>query len=195
VALPATDIAVVAVSYALGCFLGAYYFFQWRTGTDIREFGSHNPGALNAGRLLGREAFVAVLAIDAAKAALAVGAARYFCHSEICVIASMVAVVAGHLWPLQLGFRGGKGIAASLGVALVYAPLTLVLAVGVFLVLRTALKNFTLAGLTSFVLAPGIEWATGHNVVRVLGLILLVALVLPRHGADIVDEITSRSPG
>jgi glycerol-3-phosphate acyltransferase PlsY len=107
----------------------------------------------------------------------------------------MVAVVAGHLWPLQLGFRGGKGIAASLGVALVYAPLTLALTVGVFLVLRTALKNFTLAGLTSFVLAPGIEWATGHDMVRVLALILLVALVLPRHGADIVDEITSRSPG
>ena len=58
----------------------------------------------------------------------------------------MVAVVAGHLWPLQLGFRGGKGIAASLGVALVYAPLTLALAVGVFLVLWIALKNLTLAG-------------------------------------------------
>jgi glycerol-3-phosphate acyltransferase PlsY len=195
VALPATDIAVIAVSYALGCFLRAYYFFRWRTGTDIRDFGSHNPGALNAGRLLGTEAFVAVLVLDAAKAALAVAAARYFCHSEGCVIASMVAVVAGHLWPVQLGFRGGKGIAASLGAASVYAPLTLAVAVGVFLVLRTALKNFTVARLTSFVVAPGIEWATGHDAVSVLGLSLLVAVVLPRHRADIVDEVTSRSPG
>jgi glycerol-3-phosphate acyltransferase PlsY len=96
---------------------------------------------------------------------------------------------------VQLGFRGGKGIAASLGAASVYAPLTLAVAVGVFLVLRTALKNFTVAGLTSFVVAPGIEWATGHDAVSVLGLSLLVAVVLPRHRADIVDEVTSRSPG
>jgi glycerol-3-phosphate acyltransferase PlsY len=189
----ATEVAVVLASYACGCFLGAYYLFRWRTGRDIRDYGSHNPGAMNAGRLLGTQAFVIVLALDAAKAAIAVGAARYFCESTGCVVAAIVGVVAGHIWPLQLGFRGGKGVAASLGVALVYAPLTLALGVGVFLVLRTALRSFTLAGLTSLALAPVIEWGIGHDAVRVLALGLIVALVLPRHRSDIVDEVTSRS--
>jgi acyl phosphate:glycerol-3-phosphate acyltransferase len=106
-------------AYALGCFTTGYYLVRWRTGRDIREVGSGSVGARNVGRLLGWRGFLATVLGDFGKGALAVWAARQFTTDDRLVALAMPAVVAGHLWPAQLRFRGGKGMAAALGALLI----------------------------------------------------------------------------
>ena len=109
------DVLGIALAYGLGCLCAGYYIVRWRTGTDVRRIGSSSAGARNAGRVLGRWGFALVLTLDALKGVAAVWAA-----CAIGLGGAAVAVVAGHVLPVQLGFRGGKGIAPSIGALLVY---------------------------------------------------------------------------
>src|SRR5947209_14629411 len=105
------EITTIFACYLLGCFTAGYYWVRWRTGQDLREQGSGNLGARNAGRVLGTPAFVATLLLDLGKGAMAVGMALYVGLRPELVITAMLAVVVGHNWPMQLRFHGGKGIA------------------------------------------------------------------------------------
>jgi len=111
---------LVLGAYVLGCFASGYYLVRWRAGQDLRELGSGSVGARNAGRILGVPGFLLTLIGDFAKGALTVWAAQHLTQDERLVALAMVAVVVGHIWPVQLRFRGGKGIATSLGALLVY---------------------------------------------------------------------------
>jgi len=186
------DILIVAASYGVGCFTAGYYLFRWRTGRDIREVGSGNPGARNVGRLLGPGWFVVTLLLDSIKGALAVGSALYFGLSDLGVMAAMLATVSGHIWPLQLCFRGGKGVAASLGAAIVYTPIVTAIVLPVFVVLLALLRNLTLSGLLVFVLAPGIALLASQDALTTSGLSALAVLVLFAHRRDIRGEIRPR---
>src|SRR5882672_2223099 len=114
----ASGIALSA--YILGCFTTGYYYVRLRTEQDIRELGSGSVGARNVGRILGWKGFFVTLLGDFAKGALAVWAAQHFTPDSRLVALALMAVVAGHVWPVQLRFHGGKGIATSLGALLVY---------------------------------------------------------------------------
>ena len=147
-------IGIFLGSYMLGCFTAGYYFVRLRTGKDIRQFGSGAVGARNVGRVVGPFGFVLTLLVDFAKGAVAVLAAMHFTASAQLAALAMVAVVMGHIWPFQLRFRGGKGIAASLGALLVYdyslALALLLLFVGILVLLRRTV----LSGLLAFALIP-----------------------------------------
>src|SRR6185436_16701178 len=84
--------SIVLGAYALGCVIGAYYLVRIRTGQDLRSLGSGNAGATNAGRLLGRSAFITALLIDAGKGALVVLGARALGASGLVVALAIVAV-------------------------------------------------------------------------------------------------------
>lgn len=110
------DLLLILTAYLLGCANVGYYlpWFAWRI--DIRGRGSGNAGARNAGRLFGPAVFLTVLALDAGKGALAVYLALVAATGlaplpALCALAA----VAGHVWPVQLGGRGGKGLATALG--------------------------------------------------------------------------------
>lgn len=109
------SLACLALAYAAGCFNAGYYLVRWTRGADIRLHFSGSAGARNAGRLLGRPAFYAVFLLDAGKGALAVSLARLLGADPRVVPWTIPLVVAGHVWPAQLGFSGGKGIAAAFG--------------------------------------------------------------------------------
>src|SRR5262249_22050721 len=102
-------------AYALGCFTTGYYLVKLRTGQDVRELGSGTVGAKNVGRVLGWPGFVLTVLGDFAKGAFAVWAVKYFTTDDHMLMLAILAVVAGHVWPVQLLFRGGKGVATSLG--------------------------------------------------------------------------------
>ncbi len=186
------DILIIAASYGAGCFTAGYYLFRWRTGHDIREYGSGNPGARNVGRLLGPGWFVVTLLLDSTKGALAVCSALHFGLSDLGVIVVMLATVSGHIWPLQLCFRGGRGVAASLGAGVVYTPTVTAIVLPVFVVLLALLRNSTLSGLLAFVLAPGVALLSGHGALTTSGLSALAVLVLFAHRRDIREEIGQR---
>jgi glycerol-3-phosphate acyltransferase PlsY len=146
-------LAVIA-GYALGCFNAGYYLVRWRTGQDVRAQGSGNAGATNAGRLLGRCWFCFVFILDCAKGVLAVAAARWFSIDPRPVALVVIAVVAGHIWPVQLKFRGGKGMATALGALLVYEPRVILVMAALFAAAFPLVRRFTITGLIAFGLAP-----------------------------------------
>ncbi|MHB8928092.1 MAG: glycerol-3-phosphate acyltransferase [Bacillota bacterium] len=102
--------------YLLGSVPTAYFLGRWLKGIDIRLVGSRNMGSLNVFRMLGPFWGVVTFAADAGKGVLAVALARWSNWSDWAVVLCGIMAVAGHNWPLFLGFRGGKGAATSLGV-------------------------------------------------------------------------------
>jgi glycerol-3-phosphate acyltransferase PlsY len=115
----------IIVSYLLGSLPTAYIFGRILKGIDIRKFGSGNVGATNALRVLGKGAGITVLAIDILKGFIAVIFIGNFIAPKIVTISGQtlrvilgLSCIFGHNWTVFLGFRGGKGVATTLGVLL-----------------------------------------------------------------------------
>jgi glycerol-3-phosphate acyltransferase PlsY len=187
------DITLIVVCYCLGCFTSGYYWVRWRTGLDVREHGSGTVGARNVGRLLGPTSFVVTLLLDFTKGALAVWLAMKTNSDPQTTVVAMAAVVAGHTWPVQLRFRGGKGVATSLGAILAFDPLLALTLVVVFLPCFALLRNFTLGGLLAFVLTPLAAFFTGLGYVEVAAASLLALIILVAHRKNIRQEIAGIS--
>src|SRR5262245_20080215 len=118
--LTRTEYLLILAGYVLGCVTAGYYVVRFMKGIDIRHEGSGNVGARNVGRVAGPLAFTLTFLVDFAKGAFAVWLAEHFHSRPLAVICVILAVCAGHIWPLQLRFHGGKGAATALGVLLIY---------------------------------------------------------------------------
>jgi glycerol-3-phosphate acyltransferase PlsY len=133
--------------------------------------------------------FVLTVSGDFAKGMFAVWVARHFTQDDRLVALAMLAVVAGHVWPAQLRFRGGKGIATSLGALLIYdyhlAFAFLILFGGVFAVFRKTV----LPGLFGFVCLPLVSMYLGHEPAKVVCISMLGVLVLATHRKNLQEEI------
>ncbi len=114
------------LGYALGCLNTGYYLIRLRRSQDIRTLGSGTAGATNAGRILGTWGFIVVFIVDFCKGVLAALLGRSLVWGDPGILAASIGVVAGHIWPAQLSFRGGKGVASALGAA----PVMLILSCG-----------------------------------------------------------------
>lgn len=144
-------------AYALGCLSPGHLLARAR-GLDLRETGSGSTGARNAGRLMGRKAFILVFLLDGAKGALAVGLPRAFGPPGADALA-LAAVVAGHVWPAPLGFRGGRGISPAVGgLAVLSWKLTGLLALPLLLGWVLA-RSFKRGGLLAVVAGPPFAFA------------------------------------
>ncbi|HYN84272.1 MAG TPA: glycerol-3-phosphate 1-O-acyltransferase PlsY [Pyrinomonadaceae bacterium] len=157
-----TNLLVILVAYLLGSIPFGYLVVRARGGGDVRETGSGGTGATNVTRRAGRAAGVLTLALDAAKGVAAVVLARHLLTDDFgvnwWVAAAAIACVAGHVFPVWLGFRGGKGVATGLGVFLSLAPLA-VLCVGVvFVAVVWATRYVSLGSVTAAALLPACVW-------------------------------------
>ena len=181
---------VVIGAYFLGCFTTGYYLVRWRTGEDLRQIGSGTVGARNVGRLLGRPGFSLALLGDFGKGTLAVWLTLHFTADSRLAVMAMLAVVAGHIWPVQLRFRGGKGMATSLGALLIYDPRLalpfLLLFCGGWIVLRKTM----LPGLFALACLPIVHFYLQRSMFNLGGVSLLAGMVLLAHRKNIVSEIS-----
>ena len=197
-----TDILVVAAGYGLGCVCFGYYFVKLCAREDIRDFGSGNVGAKNVGRRLGALAFLVALVGDMVKGAAAVGIAIALDCGPWTVGLTMLAAVCGHIWPVQMGFRGGKGIATFIGgLALVdyWALIGLIVVFGVVFVVS---RRFTFSGLIGFAAGPFVVLWTGGGRGTGMAIAVSAALVLIAHAGNIRDirramraEVLPAEPG
>src|SRR5262245_16428862 len=137
----------ILLCYALGCLTTGYYLVWLRTGVDIRTLGSRSLGARNVGRALGATGFFMTLLGDIGKGVVAILLARYIGLAEAALPLALLAVVAGHIWPVQLGFQGGKGLATAAGALLIYDPASLLMIAGVFCCAAALLRRVTPGGL------------------------------------------------
>ena len=178
----------VLVAYLLGCFATGYYLVRHRLGRDIRELGSGSTGARNVGRVLGKAGFLLTLLGDFGKGALATGFAFYFTQNQHLAAVAMLAVVAGHLWPVQLRGRGGKGAATSLGALLVYDFRLALAFLVLFAVAFVLLRKTVLPGLLAFTFMPLVSHYLHHDPAEVFSLAVLAAFVLFAHRQNVHDE-------
>lgn len=173
------------LGYALGALNAAYYLVRRRQGGDIRALGSGNAGATNAGRVLGMWGFLLVFGLDAAKGALAVAWASQFSTDAWTVTATLWATVAGHIWPVQLGFRGGKGVSTTLGGLAMIDGMILGVIGALFLPAFAVLRRFAASGLLALAGCPVVLMAIGLDQSKVAGTFGLAALVWFAHRRDL----------
>jgi glycerol-3-phosphate acyltransferase PlsY len=186
-------LAAALAAYLLGCFSAAYYLVRLAKGQDIRELGSGTAGGRNAGRVLGRPGFVAVVLLDGLKGLLAVLLARWLGVQGWWLVPALLAVVAGHIWPAQLGFHGGKGIATTIGALLAYNYLSVAALAALFLAGYALTRSATLGLMLAFVLLPLALLALGQPPDVVVALALLAALVIYANRSNIRARLPGRS--
>ena len=188
-------LVIILIGYALGCCSTAYYLFRFSTGGDIRSRGSGNAGARNIGRELGAPAFVVTFVVDGGKGFLTVALADYFQLGEASLMVAMIAVVAGHIWPAQLSFRGGKGVATAIGALAAFDFKLLISSIAVFAVAATVTKNFTLGGLLAIAITPITAAVLHQSAVVTAGISFLAALVIFAHRENLKEIFTATPAG
>ena len=149
---------------------------------DLRSIGSGSIGATNVLRT-GRKGLAAgTLLLDAGKGALAVWLTAQW-WPLAAPIAAFGAIV-GHCFPVWLGFKGGKGVATALGIALALSPLTALICAAVWLVVFAVTRISSLGGMTATLAGPIAAWALGRAEL-ILPLAGIALVVLWRHRANI----------
>ncbi len=162
---------------------------------DIRNVGSGNIGATNVLRTGRKDLALFTLVADAAKGALAVLIAHFVTHDLVCEALAGGAAFSGHLFPVWLKFKGGKGVATFLGVTLGIAwPLGLA-ACAIWLMMALLMRYSSLAALTAAALAPLLAFWPFHSGYPVILLALFMAiLIFLRHHENIRRLMSGEEP-
>ncbi len=182
----------IALSYLLGSVPFAWLLARLLKGADLRQVGSGNIGATNAGRVLGRPLGVLAFLLDFGKgwAPVALIAPRFASDASLASVAVCcgLAAAAGHVWPIYLGFRGGKAVATTCGVVAALDPVVFVLGGGVWLITLTSTGFVSLASIAMALTFPVVAWqrAPERGTEAVYGIALLALLILWRHKANLV---------
>jgi glycerol-3-phosphate acyltransferase PlsY len=180
---PLSLIAVAMLGYLLGSVPFGVVITRMMGLGDLREIGSGNIGATNVLRTGHRGAAAATLILDAAKGAVAVLLARAWVGEDAAQLAGLCAFL-GHLYPVWLGFRGGKGVATFLGTLLALAWPVGLAACATWALTAAISRYSSLSALVAAALAPVWALVLGQGQVTVLA-IALAALVVFRHTANI----------
>lgn len=155
--------ALPAVAYLYGAVPFGFLAAKLIKGVDIRERGSGNIGATNAARVLGFKFFPLIFLLDVSKGFLPALAARHLVSvgaydPHPLVVGTALAAILGHVFPIYLGFKGGKAVATSTGVFLVLAPWALLIAAGVWAVVFALWRYVSLASISGAVALPVSVW-------------------------------------
>ena len=180
---PALLALVAVLSYLLGAITFGVLITRARGLGDLRRIGSGNIGATNVLRTGNKAAAAATLILDGGKGAAAVLAARAALGPDAAQVAGLCAFL-GHLYPVWLGFRGGKGVATFLGTLLALAFPAGLAACLTWLATAFAFRISSLAALVAALTAPLWLWLFGRGDAVALAAVL-AALVWQRHGANI----------
>ena len=176
-------------AYFLGCFAVGYYLVRARTGNDIRELGSGSVGARNVGRVLGKSGFVLTVLGDLTKGALAVWfAAEFTNYNRLAMAMATLAVVAGHIWPAQLHFRGGKGVATSFGALLMFDHRVALTILALFLGGSFITRKSLFPAMFAFVCLPLADWCFNHDGLTTTIMIILTVIILFAHRKNLAAE-------
>lgn len=144
----------IIVAYLIGNLSPSYLIGKLAKNIDIREHGSGNAGATNVLRVMGKKFAALTFIVDALKGVLAVVAVRYFFGEDYAMVAGIFVVV-GHNWPFILKFKGGKGVATSIGLILVIHPFygLMAMLIGIATIVKSKIVSLgSIVGMISFTL-------------------------------------------
>lgn len=182
-------IAALVLAYLLGSISFSFLFGKLLKGIDVRQHGSGNAGATNTLRVLGIGPALTVLALDIGKGVLGVWIGKWVSDDAWIHVLAGILVIIGHNWPIFFGFRGGKGIATTIGVAATLCPLPFLLAGAIALIIVAVTKYVSLGSLVFTGLLPVVVWMLGESSELIWATLLLAALAWFRHRSNIVKLI------
>jgi glycerol-3-phosphate acyltransferase PlsY len=177
----------VVIAYLIGGIPFGYLLVKVTTGKDVRAAGSGNIGATNVLRTTGRGVGVATLLLDIAKGYGAVWLAAWLTNdSAIWTSAAALAVMAGHAFPIFLGFKGGKAVASFIGAFLYLTPLPLAAVLLVFVVVVAATRHISAGSILAAATFPFGVWIILHPSIYVfLSSLIAGVFIVWRHSANI----------
>lgn len=155
------QLLVIIIAYLIGSIPFGYLIVRSKGGGDIRETGSGGTGATNVSRRAGKAAGVFTLVLDALKGSIAVLLAQILAGGPAVnwtVAAAAIATTVGHIFPVWLGFRGGKGVATGVGVFLILAPVALLCAGVLFVAIVSLTRYVSLGSITAAATIPLFVW-------------------------------------
>lgn len=177
---------IILIGYLLGNFSTSFILGKIVEKRDIRKFGSGNAGATNALRVFGAKIAALTFLFDGFKGVLAVLIGNYLLGSDGALIAG-ISVIVGHNWPIILKFKGGKGIATSIGVVLTvnYLPALICIIIGLIIVIKT--KYVSLGSVIAMMLLPVVGTLISRTFDRnfLIFTIIVSLLAIYRHKSNI----------
>jgi acyl phosphate:glycerol-3-phosphate acyltransferase len=193
----ATTYYYLGMTFFLAYLLGSIPFgliFAWAAGAgDVRNVGSGNIGATNVLRTGNKLAAAATLFCDAAKGYVAVIVAGQYFGIQVFPAIAALGVFSGHVFPIWLKFRGGKGVATFLGIALAFSPPVAAVTCGSWLIMARASRYSSLAALFAATLTPIYFLFFGATLWAAL-MGLLAVLIFISHRSNIIRLINGTEP-
>ena len=187
-----TWLSLVLAAYLLGSVPFAFLVVKWQSGVDIRTVGSGNVGATNVLRSAGITAATIVLAMDVAKGATPVLIAQSLGAPPAVVGACALAAVLGHVFPVFLGFRGGKGVATAAGAIGAMSPAPMLAAILVFGAAVAWKRYVSLGSILAVASFPvfafvfgRLGWMEPMPSVLLIGTTVAAGLILMRHSENV----------
>lgn len=186
----------LVMAYMLGSIPFGYLMVKWKEGDDVREAGSGGTGATNVMRKAGKAAGLATFALDVAKGFAAVMIARWLVGSgwemNWTVAAAAVMAIIGHIFPVWLGFRAGKGVATGVGVFLAITPLAVLSTLIVFVLLVKKTRYVSLGSVVATGLTPlwalfwnGLIFPSAHLAQMIAAICVGAAMIIVKHAGNI----------
>ncbi|HEV3217327.1 MAG TPA: glycerol-3-phosphate 1-O-acyltransferase PlsY [Vicinamibacterales bacterium] len=180
-----STLVVLIAGYLLGSIPFAYLLARRHRGIDLRAAGSGNVGAANLLRTTTKKIGVSAMALDMGKGIATVLVARQIDPGATGPAVAGIAAVLGHIYPVWLGFRGGKGVATTCGVFAVLAPAATAIA-GVFFILTVWWTRYVSLGsvIASALLGP-LAYLTGSPGITVIAAVIVAGIVIERHRSNL----------
>ncbi|MBB3109267.1 glycerol-3-phosphate acyltransferase PlsY [Paenibacillus phyllosphaerae] len=180
------EVIAILISYLLGSISFSILIAKWVKGIDIRNHGSGNAGATNTLRILGKGPAIAVFLLDIAKGVAAVWLGKLMIGGEWVPVLCGLAAIIGHNWPVYFGFKGGKGIATTVGVLATLAFLPTLFA-GLLAIGIIALTRFvSLGSLVLSALTPVFIWLMNMPYPYLWASLVICLFAFVRHRTNIV---------
>lgn len=178
-------VLVVIIAYLIGSIPFGYLIVRAKEGGDVRDTGSGGTGATNVTRRAGRSAGVLTLLLDAVKGALAIVVAQLLSNNDWSLTSGAIAVILGHIFPIWLRFKGGKGVATGVGVFLVLAPFAVLCAGVVFLAVVLLTKYVSLGSILAAATIPLFVWLQTETRSLLTAAVVGALLIIFAHRANI----------
>lgn len=184
-------ILALVLGYFLGNISASFIVGKLTKNIDIRKFGSGNAGATNTLRVLGLKAGLLVFFVDILKGVAAVLLGRLVAGETGGMIAG-AASVAGHIWPVFLGFKGGKGVATSFGILVVLFPVISLILFVVSASLVSITRFMSLGSITAAALLPILLLLFGYDWQFIIFGLALASLVIYLHKGNIIRLLAGK---
>lgn len=192
-------LAALLTAYLIGAIPTSVWLGRWIYGADVRQAGSGNAGATNTFRVLGARAGVAVLLFDVFKGMLAIWAGQQWMDAgqfEALPLVLGYLAAFGHIFPVYLRFRGGKGVATFFGSIIYLFPLIALLVAGVFVVMFLLTRVVSLASLTAAAAFPlfVLLMLPEPTAAQLVFAVIVTATVVYTHRQNIVRLLKGTEP-